>query len=93
MIHGEWVAFGFLVRLVLGGEFPDEIPRLVSFLRSVGLPTRFADFGLDDPTEEELTEEAERIVGPAGTDYDTGWNVTAALLVEAMREVDSLNLT
>jgi glycerol dehydrogenase len=91
MIHGEWVAFGFLVRLVLGGEFGAELPALLRFLRSVQLPTRFADFGLQDPTREELLAEARRIVGPSGTaDYAAGRPITPEAIYEAMAEVDAL---
>ncbi|MGH2352314.1 MAG: iron-containing alcohol dehydrogenase [Chloroflexota bacterium] len=93
-IHGEWVAFGFLVRVVLGGEFAGELPRLVAFLRSVALPTRFADFGLDDPTPDELLAEARRIVGPSGTaDYGAGRPVGPEAIREAMLEVDYLGRT
>ena len=93
-IHGEWVAFGFLVRLVLGGEFDDDIPMLAAFNRSVGLPTSFQDFGLEEPSWEEVLEESRRIVGPEGrADYDTGCPVTAEQVCEAMFEVDYLGRT
>jgi glycerol dehydrogenase-like iron-containing ADH family enzyme len=90
-IHGEWVAFGLLVRLVLGGEFADEVPRLLAFCRTVALPTRFADFGLDAPSPEDLLAEARRIVAASTTpDFGTGRPISAEALVEAMREVDYL---
>lgn len=89
-IHGEFVAFGLLVRLVLGGEFPDAVPELITFCRSVDLPTRFADFRLDDPSEEELLAEAQRIVSASrDADFGTGRRVTPAAIVGAMREVDA----
>jgi glycerol dehydrogenase len=88
-IHGEWVAFGALVRVVLGGEFTAELPTLIAFLRSVALPTRFADMGLADPPREALLAEAARIVGPTGqADYGTGRPITPHAVVEAMLEVD-----
>jgi glycerol dehydrogenase len=90
-IHGEWVAFGLLVRIVLGGEFADDLPRLLAFFRSVDLPTRFADFGLDDPTQEDLLAEARRILGASSaTDFGTGRPISAEAVAEAMREVDYL---
>lgn len=90
-IHGEWVAFGLLVRIVLGGEFGDDLPRLFAFCRTVNLPTRFADFGLDDPTQEDLLAEARRIVGAQGAaDFGTGRPISAEAVTEAMREVDYL---
>ncbi|MGQ9553776.1 MAG: iron-containing alcohol dehydrogenase family protein [Anaerolineae bacterium] len=91
VIHGEWVAFGLLVRLVLGGEFADAIPQLVAFNQSVNLPTTFADFGLDELAPAELLEEAHRIVGSQGSaDYGIGRPVTAEEVCEAMFEVDYL---
>lgn len=91
VIHGEWVAFGLLVRLVLGGEFAEDLPMLVEFDRAVGLPVCFADFGLAVPDREELLDEARRIVGPEGrADYGTGRPVTPEEVCEAMLEVDYL---
>jgi hypothetical protein len=34
-IHEEWVAFGLLVRLILGGEFAGDIAGLIAFDQSV----------------------------------------------------------
>jgi glycerol dehydrogenase len=94
IIHGEWVAFGTLVRLVLGGEFPADLPRIIAFDRSVRLPTTFAEFGLDNPSWEDVLEEARRIVGPKGeADYGTGRPVTPEEVCEAMFEVDYLGRT
>lgn len=91
IIHGEWVAFGMLVRLVLGGEFSDELPELIDFDQSVGLPTTFADFGLTEPSWDDALAEARRIVGPSGqADYGTGHPVTPEDVCEAMFEVDYL---
>jgi len=91
IIHGEWVAFGMLVRVVLGGEFRDELPALIAFDQSVGLPTTFADFGLAEPSWAEVLAEASRIAGPSGqADYGTGRPVTPEDVCEAMFEVDHL---
>ncbi len=94
VIHGEWVAFGMLVRFVLGGEFSDELPDIIAFDHSVGLPTTFADFGLDDPLWEDVLEESQRIVGPSGqADYGTDRPVTPEDVCEAMFEIDYLGRT
>ncbi len=90
-IHGEWVAFGLLVRLVLGGEFNQDLPDLLDLYGEVHLPTRFSDFGLEDLAREDLLAECRRIVGPGdAADYGVGRPVTAAEVLEAMLEVDSL---
>jgi hypothetical protein len=53
-----------------------------------------ADFGLDNPSHEELLDEAWRIAGPSGTlDLGMGhWAIPGAI-AEAMREVDFLGRT
>ena len=91
VIHGEFVAFGLLTRLVLGGEFPEALPELLAFCRSVDLPTRLADFGLEDVSDDSLLREAHRIVTASGSsDFGTGRPVQPPQIVAALREVDRL---
>lgn len=51
-LHGEKVAFGVIVQLVLDGSDDEEIGGVVDYLTSVGLPTTLADLDLpaDDST-------------------------------------------
>ncbi len=91
LIHGEWVAFGTLVNLILFGSSTEEIDELIDFNRSVNLPTSFDDFGLADITFEELTEHAEGLVGADGTaSFGLNQSFTAAEIAGAMVEVDHL---
>ena len=91
VIHGEFVAFGLLTRLVLGGELPEAVPEALAFCRSVELPTRLADFGLESVSDDALLREACRIVTAAGVaDFGTGRTVTPEEVVSAWREVDRL---
>lgn len=90
-IHGEWVAFGLLTRLVLGGEFNEDIPLLLDLYRQVNLPATFAGFGLDSPSRDDLLAECRRIVGPDNAaDYGMGRPVSAEEVLEAWLEVDHL---
>jgi glycerol dehydrogenase len=66
LIHGEWVAYGLLTRLVLGGEVEVDLPALIRFLQRVNLPTRLADLGLAASAPDILLDEARRIVAAAG---------------------------
>ena len=91
LIHGEWVAFGTLVNLVLFGCGTEEIDEVIDFNRSVGLPTCFADFGLADIGSQELVEHCQGIVGPSGTaSFGLHQEFTAEQVADAMREVDHL---
>ncbi len=94
VIHGEYVAFGTLVNLILFGSPLSEIDPLIDFNRSVNLPTCFEDFGLADITRGELIEHAKTMVGPDGTaSFGLNRSFTANDIADAMREVDHLART
>jgi len=94
LIHGEWVAFGTLVNLILFGSPPAEIDEVIDFNRGVGLPTRFADFGIDEISREELIDHARTMVGADGTaSFGLNRSFTAQDIAEAMMEVDHLART
>ncbi|MGD9497844.1 MAG: iron-containing alcohol dehydrogenase [Armatimonadota bacterium] len=94
LIHGEWVAFGALVNLILFGCSLPRIAELIAFNRSVNLPTCFADFGIAQISREELVEHARTMVGADGTaSFGLNRAVTATEIAEAMLEVDHLART
>ncbi|MBR0597868.1 glycerol dehydrogenase [Sinanaerobacter chloroacetimidivorans] len=55
-LHGECVAFGTLVQLVLENVGSDEIYKVQSFFYSVGLPLTLADLGWGNITDAELKQ-------------------------------------
>ncbi len=69
MFHGEYVAFGTIVMLVLEGADKDEIEEVVEFCISVGLPVTFEDLKVDDITDEELDTIAGGACAPAQTSH------------------------
>jgi hypothetical protein len=80
-----------MTRLVLGGEFNEDIPDLLDLYRQVNLPTGFADFGLEGISRADLLAECRRIVGPDNaTDYGIGRPISAEEVLEAWYEVDGL---
>ncbi len=94
LIHGEWVAFGTLVNLILFGSPLSEIDEVIAFNRSVELPTCFADFGIDEITHDELIEHARGMVGPDGTSsFGLNRSFTPRDIADAMLEVDHLART
>lgn len=94
ILHGEYVAFGTLVNLILFGSPLSEIDQILDFNCSVNLPTCFADFGLADITPSELVEHARTMVGPDGTaSFGLARSFTANDIADAMREIDHLART
>ena len=59
LLHGEVVAFGCLVQLIVEGAPAEEIDELYDFFNAVGLPTTFADLGIPDATDEDIMKVAE----------------------------------
>ena len=59
LLHGEVVAFGVLVQLIVEGAPKAEIDEMYDFFNAVGLPTTFADLGIPEVTDEEIMKVAE----------------------------------
>jgi glycerol dehydrogenase len=94
LYHGEGVAFGALVNVMLFGWEPTRIERQLRFTRAVGLPTTFADFDLADITETEVREECRRMIGEgAEPRFGLPWPVSADDVADAMLEIDYLGRT
>ena len=58
--HGEKVAFGTIVQLVLENAPQEEISEVIMFCSQVGLPICLADIGVESITEDELMEVAKK---------------------------------
>lgn len=91
LYHGEGVAFGALVNVILFGWERDRILRQLRFTWAVGLPTTFADFGLGDITREQVREECRRMVGEgAEPRFGLPWPISSDDVADAMLEIDHL---
>ncbi|MBF0336163.1 MAG: glycerol dehydrogenase, partial [Alphaproteobacteria bacterium] len=89
-LHGEKVAFGTLTQLVMEGRPTHDIQQVLDFCLSVGLPVRLSDLGVDNPTRDEIRKVAEATVAPTETIHSTWFDVTAAMVEDAIWAVDSL---
>lgn len=88
-LHGEKVAYGILVQLVLEQNTGDDFDRLVDLYRKVGLPCSLADMGIHRTlSEEELQHVAKVAISPEGTMNMMPFEVTEQMVVEAMRETE-----
>jgi len=87
--HGEKVAFGTLVQLVLENADTEEIEDVLEFCYNVGLPVCFEDIGVKQISDEELMEVAQKACIPDESIHFMPFPVTADDLVAAMKVADA----
>ena len=90
-LHGEKVAFGLLVQLVLEGRPSEELRTVTTFAREVGLPTMLSQLGLDATDETVLLRIAERSLAEGETADNEPFDVSSAMLVDAIVAADALS--
>ena len=89
-LHGEKVAFGVLVQLVLEGHPAQAIREVQDFCHAVGLPLCLEDLDVVEPAPEEIRRVAEATVAEGETIHATWFPVTAAMVEAAIRTADAL---
>lgn len=89
-LHGEKVAFGALVQLVLEDAPTTELEELMGFCLEVGLPVTLEELGVEDASREHLAPVAERACAPFDTMGNMPFAVTPAMVVDALRAADAL---
>lgn len=88
-LHGEHVAYGLLVQLVMERRDEGFIHELCNFYREIGLPTRLMDVGLHHPSPAEIRELAQRsMVSPSAARFAPP--VDAEQLEVAIRHVEAI---
>ena len=90
LYHGEKVAFGALVQLMLENAPMDEIDEVIDFCMSVGLPTTLADINLADATEEDIMKVAKASAVEGETIHNMPFPVTAETVYAAIWAADAL---
>jgi len=91
-LHGEKVAFGLLVQLVLEGRPLRDIRQIQDFCCRVGLPICLAELDLPSPSGAEIRKVAEAAVNEGETIHMTWFPVTAAMVEAAIRTADALGV-
>jgi glycerol dehydrogenase len=92
LLHGEGVAFGALVNLVLFQWPKERILRQLRLTRQVRLPTTFADFDLPSISRDEVLRELAAIVGPGKAPrYGLWYPIDAETVADAMWEIDQMS--
>lgn len=88
-LHGEKVAFGVIVQLMLEHAEPALVNEVLSFCHSVGLPTTLASIGCADLSDDLLTQVAHLAIAPDGLIHNEPFPVTAPMVEAAIRAADA----
>lgn len=88
--HGEKVAIGLLVQLILENESDEEMKVVLDYYKKVGLPTNLAQIGLENATEEHFRKVAKRVLEKKNSIRNLPFEVTEDMIVDAFQMVNSL---
>ena len=89
-LHGEEVAFGLLVQLVLENRSQNFLDDFIGFYRSIGLPCTLGALGLKNATENHLQVIAERSCYEGSHIYKMAVHVDERSLIDAILMADAL---
>jgi glycerol dehydrogenase len=87
--HGEKVAFGALVQLILEGKPRSLVDRVLEFAAEVGLPMTLAEVGLGDMTGEMLNRIATRSTAIGETIHNEPFEVRPEMVSDAIHAADA----
>jgi glycerol dehydrogenase len=88
--HGEKVAYGVLVQLILERKPEPVLEEVLDFATKVGLPTTLAAIGLTETTGATLDQIAVRSTAEGETIHNEPFAVEPQMVVEAIRAADAL---
>lgn len=88
--HGEKVAFGTLVQLVMEGRPTKIIEEVLDFCLSVGLPVCLEDINVSNPSVEDIRKVAEATCVEGETIHATWFEVTPDKVEAAIWAADAL---
>jgi glycerol dehydrogenase len=89
-LHGEKVAFGTLVQLVLEGRPRETFEEVLHFCLDVGLPVCLKDLGITDTRREHLLKVAERSLAEGETAHNLSFNPTVDSVLDAILTTNAL---
>lgn len=88
--HGEKVAFGTLVQLVMENRSREALEEVLHFCAEVGLPTTLADIGVTTVTEEKIMKVAEASCAAGETIHNEPFVVTPKAVYAAIMAADAI---
>ncbi len=90
MYHGEKVAFGTIVQLILEDVPVEELMEVMDFCIAVGLPVTLAELGVTEIKEEEIMAVAEAASAKTDTIHNMPFPVTAQDVYNAIITADNI---
>ena len=90
LYHGEKVAFGTIVQLILENSPSEEIKEVINFCIQVGLPITLGDMGIHDVREEDIMKVAEVSCAEGDTMHNMPFKVEAEDVYSAIIAADNL---
>ena len=90
IMHGEIVAFGTIIQLVLENAPMDEIEEVMDFCVSVGLPITLEEIGVKD--KKRVIIAAEKACAPGESIHNMLGDVTAQQLNSAILAADAMGM-
>ncbi|WP_319202299.1 glycerol dehydrogenase [uncultured Ilyobacter sp.] len=90
LYHGEKVAFGTLVQLILENAPQEELFDVLNFCLSVGLPTNLGDMGVKEIDENLIMEVAKASCAPGETIHNMPFLVTPEKVFAAILTADRI---
>ena len=88
--HGEKVAFGTLVQLILENKDREEIETVLSFCAEVNLPITLADIGINSTTKETIMKVAMATVAEGESIHNMPFEVSADMVYAAIITADAI---
>lgn len=90
MYHGEKVAFGTLVQLVLENACLDTLEEVLGFCGAVGLPVTLAQLGIENPSREDIMAVARAATAKGESIHNMPFPVTTEDVFAAILTADKL---
>ncbi|MGB9812225.1 MAG: glycerol dehydrogenase [Thermovenabulum sp.] len=90
MYHGEKVAFGTLVHLVLEDHPWAEIKEVLDFCVKVGLPITLKQIGIENPDPEKIMQVAKKTCEPGMMIHNMPFPVTPEMVYNAIFAADAI---
>ena len=88
--HGEKVAFGTLVQLMLANASMDQLEEVLGFCIEVGLPVTLGELGVEELTREKAMVVAEAACAPGDTMGNMPFEVTPEMVADAIFAADAM---
>lgn len=90
--HGEKVAFGTLVQLVMENSPTEELEEVLGFCLSIGLPVCLADIGVAEITDDELLAVAEKACIPEESVHSMPFPIDVKAVAAAIKAADAIGI-